>query len=181
MKFVGFEECLEGDPSDAILVFSNSEMGTGYADQFSKHDAIRVIKIGVDQSQFTYFSEADVLKIKSTLIHEEFGHLAGLEHEHQFYRKAAFKDPNCLIPNASGKSVVQWILETKQFARMGGKSGAWGMLGRIAPYYAAFKRGKKHFGKYDSHSIMNYCNVLKHPGSDLICAGCPNFKVMYQL
>lgn len=89
-----------------------------------------------------------------TLVHE-FGHLAGLTHEHEYFRSEALKDPAC----KEDEKTYNWIKGIKSFARSAGHFGALGFFGRIRPYYHAFKKGRKSFGNYDPVSMMNYCHL----------------------
>jgi hypothetical protein len=106
--------------------------------------------------------------------------VAGLEHEHQYFKKEALKDPNCHLPTDSGETVAQWLDGTVKFARSAGKHGALGLIGRIAPYYAAFKKNKKYIGSYDAHSVMNYCNIFINSTSKMSDGDIETLRFMYR-
>ncbi len=179
VEFTGFDECSNLSASDVVLIFNNKSFN-GHANQYSDltKKSQLTVTIGIG-NKIESLTVEDTQRIESTLIHE-FGHVAGLEHEHQYFIKDALKDPNCHLPTVSGQTVAQWLDATARFARSAGKNGALGLIGRVAPYYAAFKKDKKTIGSYDAYSIMNYCNNLNNSRAKLSNGDVETLRFMYR-
>ena len=180
IEFNGFDDCSNLSSPDVVLVFTNKDFGSGYVNRFADFEKNSTIKVFIGLgNKLDTFTKEETQEIETTILHE-FGHVAGLQHEHQYFRREALKDPNCHLKLKTGDTGVQWIKGTAKFARSAGKNGALGLMGRIAPYYVAFKRDKSTIGSYDPYSIMNYCYINNNPTSKLSDGDVETLRFMYR-
>lgn len=154
LEFTSWNDCdAETEKADSFLEFTADTFSTGFTEQYGVEKNGPHVSIGLGKYSKKP-TETELRRLDATLVHE-FGHLAGLTHEHQYFRSKALKDPVC----KEDERTYKWIKSLKRFARGWGHSGAGGFSGRIRPYYTAFKKGKKSYGSYDSGSMMNYCHL----------------------
>lgn len=154
LEFTGWNDCnTETEKEDAFLKFTADEFSTGFTEHYGDKESGPHISIGLGKYS-EKLTEPELRKLDASLVHE-FGHLAGLTHEHEYFRSKALKDPVC----KEDERTYKWIKGLNRFARHAAHFGALGFSGRIRPYYTAFKKGRKSYGKYDPDSMMNYCHL----------------------
>jgi len=83
-------------------------------------------------------------QLNSIILHE-MGHIAGLRHEHEYFRKEALADPKCK------ENKYNFKLIKKQLKKIAKKEGE--------TYNEVFRYDVTALFPYDSNSIMNYCHV----------------------
>ena len=142
IEFVGWKDCDVTTKYDVILVFSDEPLGSGESNMYSDFDRMHLNYLTTTIGLGTVNAENLSLtpEMKHVLIHE-FGHLAGLGHEHEFFIKSALSDPQC-------EHLYEYLQSFKKY-----EEAMWDLF----PEYKRYKTKRKSITGYDSNSVMTYC------------------------
>lgn len=167
ISFVGWSECSEGIKTEDIAIYLSSNKKSNVPSSMSQHGMASIgknghIDVDTNKKAFAYFLHPDLVRedmkekvsaknselvFKQNIIHE-FGHLAGLMHEHERDELAGDRDCQKILSDDIFNSYVQASIYSPliEISEMKNYQGL--------DYVPGVK-----LTKYDSYSIMNYCMV----------------------